>query len=157
MTESLLTPDERQMVEDTPPEFFPRWIDVVPDPQQKAQLKLNYLKLRADHDDGGGIPAGLDIMLRRITYLDRIAQRLEAGRERILQQVERRNRPMKEQLQWHKQLREHEEAYERITGQMVKMLRQIGIEGQARKEQRRGSRRRRAFPVDGVVLSNERE
>lgn len=157
MKDNLLTRDEQQMIEDAPAEYFPRWLDVVADPSLRASLQLKYMQLRADHDDGSGIPAGRDMILRRIIYLDRIAQRLESARERVLQEVERRGvrgRGAKEHQQWHKILLQHEEAYERITTRMVSMLKTVGIEGAGRKG-KIGRRKRRAFPVDGVVIDNE--
>lgn len=74
---------ERDMIEDAPPYYSPRWLDVLKDGPLKAMLRGSYMELREEVSGpkNRGVSLSQDLLIRRVVYLDRILSRVEFAME----------------------------------------------------------------------------
>ncbi len=66
-----------EMLRDAPSDYSPHWIDELADPKLGNYLRQIYLQLRQEQDEGTGVTALRDILLRRLLWCARIAARVE--------------------------------------------------------------------------------
>lgn len=66
-----------EMLRDAPAEYSPKWIDVIQEPKLRAYLRQVYTEMREEQDDGNGVSVLRDLLLRRLLWCARIAERIE--------------------------------------------------------------------------------
>lgn len=71
----------REMLHDAPTHYAPQWLDHIQNDALKAHVRDTYMAIRAEQDDGRGITALRDLMIRRLVYSERICNRLEMAME----------------------------------------------------------------------------
>lgn len=66
-----------EMLADAPTEYSIHWIDELLDPKLRAYLRQAYIQIRQEQDTGKGVSFLRDILIRRLLWCARIAQRIE--------------------------------------------------------------------------------